>query len=161
MVFARKYSYGGVRYGVPAEVVGNVLGGIEDRDGGVTKEAFLEESRPESSPTHSMFEWNDAKAAEKYRLVQSKNIINNLRIEIQTDTSTPTVVKAFVNIQDKSQNSAGRYIRIERAVADEKSMGVLLRNAFAELGAFRRKYQGVKQLQAIFDAIDAMEDVGA
>ena len=161
MVYQRRYTYGAVQYRVPADVVGGVLEGIEARDGAVTKEAFLEESRPEDAPTHRMFEWDDAKAAEKYRLVQSKNIINNLKVVIQKNDEEPMALKAFVNVSTGSQCSSGRYIRIERAVADEKSMGVLLRNALAELGAFRRKYQGVKQLQAIFDAIDAMEDVGA
>lgn len=67
----KKYSYKHGKTGASAQTVGETLERIEKRDGAVTKEAFLEESRPEDSPTHAMFEWNDGIAAEKYRLEQS------------------------------------------------------------------------------------------
>ena len=79
---AKQYSYLVNKYKVPADVVGKTMEKIEERDGKVTKESFLEESRPVSSPTHNMFEWNDAIAAEKYRLEQSSEIIRNIQIEI-------------------------------------------------------------------------------
>lgn len=156
MVFKRRYTYGAVQYRVPADVVGGVLEGIEARDGAVTKEAFLEESRPEDAPTHRMFEWDDAKAAEKYRLVQSKNIINNLKVVIQKNDEEPMALKAFVNVSTGSQCSSGRYIRIEAAIADDRSRGVMYRNALAELGTFKRKYRELTELEDIFRAIEAL-----
>ena len=156
MVFKRRYTYGAVQYKISADVVGEVLEGIEARDGAVTKEAFLEESRPENAPTHRMFEWDDARAAEKYRLVQSKNIINNLRIVVQTDEEEARTLKAFVNVSTGTQNSSGRYVRIEAAVADDRSRGVMYRNALAELGSFKRKYRELTELEDIFRAIEAL-----
>jgi hypothetical protein len=156
MVFKRGYEYGAVQYRVPADVVGGVLEEIEARDGAVTKEAFLEESRPEDAPTHRMFEWDDAKAAEKYRLVQSKNIINNLKVVIQKNDEEPMALKAFVNVSSGSQFSSGRYIRVEAAIADDRSRGVMFRNALAELGSFKRKYRELTELEDIFRAIEAL-----
>lgn len=156
MVYERKYHYGAMTYRVPAETVGRTLEQIEARDGYISKEAFLEESRPVESPTHPLFEWNDSKAAEKYRLIQSKTIINNLRIEVVSDDAEPKVVKAFVNVADGKQHARAKYIRMEVAVSDDKSRGILYRNALAELGAFRRKYKELRGLEQIFDAIDAI-----
>lgn len=156
MVYKRKYSYAAEAYSVPAETVGQTLEEIEARDGQITKEAFLDASRPEESPTHKMFEWRDDVAAEKYRLYQSKTIINNLRIEIDTDGAEPKKVKAFVNVSDGSQRSKARYINIASAIADDKTRGILYRNALAELAAFKRKYRDLQELEPIFAAIMAI-----
>ena len=64
MVYEKKYSWRAGK-SVSAQVAGEVMEMIEKRDGELTKEAFLEESRPEDSPTHGLFEWDDAVASEK------------------------------------------------------------------------------------------------
>lgn len=156
MVYKRKYSYAAEAYKVPAETVGQTLEVIEARDGQVTKEAFLDASRPEDSPTHGMFEWRDDVAAEKYRLHQSKTIINNLRIEIDAEGAEPKTVKAYVNVSNGSQHSKARYINIASAMADDRSRGVLYRNALAELGAFKRKYRDLQELEPVFAVISAI-----
>ena len=157
MVYKRKYSYAVNAYNVPAEVVGKTLEAIEKRDGTVTKESFLEESRPEESPTHSMFEWNDEVAAEKYRLVQSRTIINNLRVEIvPNEGEDPKIVKAFVDVTDGRQREKARYINFSSALSDDKSRGIVYRNALAELRTFKRKYKGLRELEAVFAAIDEL-----
>lgn len=46
----KKYSYKHGKTGASAQTVGETLERIEARDGAVTKEAFLEESRPEDTP---------------------------------------------------------------------------------------------------------------
>ena len=153
MVYKRKYSYAVEAYKVPAEVVGETMEKIEARDGEVTKESFLEESRPEEAPTHVLFEWNDEVAAEKYRLHQSKTIINNLRIEIVTDEAEPKTVKAYINTAE-SQHQKARYINFENAICDDRTKGIMYRNALAELAAFKRKYKELKELDALFTEID-------
>lgn len=158
MVYQRKYHYGSVTYHVPADTVGKTLEEIEARDGYISKEAFLEESRPEGAPTHGLFEWNDGRAAEKYRLIQSKTIINNLRIEVVKEDAAPKQVKAFVNVSDGGQRSKARYVRIEAAMYDDRSRGILYRNALAELGAFKRKYRELRELEPVISAIESLEE---
>ena len=87
-LFKSKYSWrGGFAYKVPASTVGSALESIEARDGNVTSQSFLEYSRPEDSATHSMFEWDDTIAAEKYRLRQAGAIINQLEVKIEFENS--------------------------------------------------------------------------
>lgn len=79
----KHYSWCVTTTGVSADVAGAVMEQLEREHGCVTKSNFLEASRPEDSPTHKLFEWDDTKAAEKYRLGQSRFYISNLRIVVE------------------------------------------------------------------------------
>lgn len=46
----------------------------------LTAQTFLERARDDSSPLHSLFEWDDAAAAEKFRLDQAGQYIRCIRI---------------------------------------------------------------------------------
>lgn len=41
---------------------------------------LVEAARPESSPLHTHFEWNDGIAAEEYRLVQAAGLVRQIRV---------------------------------------------------------------------------------
>ena len=45
---------------------------------GITPKNLVEANRDESAPLHNEFEWNDTKAAEKYRETQAGYIIRNI-----------------------------------------------------------------------------------
>ena len=83
MVFQSKYAWGGIKYSVSADTVGAVLEDIEQQNGTVSKELFLDASRSEDSPTHGMFEWDDSIAGEKWRLDQARKIICSLSLKIE------------------------------------------------------------------------------
>lgn len=159
---------------VSADVAGAVMEQLEREHGCVTKSNFLEASRPEDSPTHKLFEWDDTKAAEKYRLGQSRFYISNLRIvveEIKADEKpisvqsfksedgkdVPVTTRAFVSVSD-TQRGRAEYVNIERALSDEDMRKNVLRNALLELKEFEGKYSRYKELSGIFDAIDNFEE---
>lgn len=58
---------------------------IEKKYKKLTPEIILEASRNEEALFHSLFEWEDSKAAEQYRLQQARTIINNIEITIISD----------------------------------------------------------------------------
>ena len=159
---------------VSADVAGAVMEQLEREHGCVTKSNFLEASRPEDSPTHKLFEWDDTKAAEKYRLGQSRFYISNLRIvveEIKADEKPisvqsfksedgkdiPVTTRAFVSVSD-TQRGRAEYVNIERALSDEDMRKNVLRNALLELKEFEGKYSRYEELSGIFDAIDNFEE---
>ena len=72
--------YDAARLGVDAETAGQELDRIRRRDHTLQPRAVLDESRPEAAPLHPVFEWNDAEAAERYRLHQAKDLIRCVRV---------------------------------------------------------------------------------
>lgn len=155
MVYERKYSWR-VSHGVSADVAGKVMEEIEARDGEVTKEAFLEASRPEDSPTHNCFEWDDSQAAELYRLNQAYHVILDLEVTV-TETESGSRSSAFVNVIKKTSTESAKYKSLDVAMADEELRTNVIRNALAEFRAVEKKYNHLVELSSIFTAIDSAE----
>ena len=146
----KKYSWR-VAHGAPAQVVGETLERIESRDGTITREAFLEESRPVDSPTHSCFEWDDSVAAEKYRLNQSSAIIRDIKVTISSEDTEPIVSTAFVNIMSNPTAQEAQYQTMAVAVSNLDTRQVILQNALDDLNKLRIKYRDLVELSRVFD----------
>lgn len=150
MVYKPKKLYSwadGWQPNMDANIVGGVVEEIEEEYGSVTKEILLEKSRPEDSATHSLFEWDDSKAAEKYRLDQSKHIINNLRITYEAGNNETVSVKAFVNVSELSDKA--RYRNVEVALMEEDTKEVYLKRIRNELEAFIQRNKHIEELADI------------
>ena len=154
MVYDKKYSW---RFNkrVSAQVAGEVMEKIEQRDGELTKEAFLEESRPEDSPTHDLFEWDDTVAAEKFRLEQSRMCIADIVVEVVKSDEETKKVHAFVNVNKKSDKAS--YSNIQIAMDDEEKRKIVLQNAFTELKQFEQKYSDLAELSGVFSEVHKAE----
>lgn len=140
-----KYSWGdGWHPKMDANVVGGVVEKIESEHGAVTKELLLEESRPEDSATHSMFEWDNDKAAEKWRLEQAKQTINALRVVYVKPDKEKVTVKAFVNVSDFSNKAVFRNVDI--ALRDEDMREIYLKRIRSELEAYIKRNQDFEEL---------------
>lgn len=171
--YVSKYSWrSGYSYKTSADTVGKALAKIEERDGSVTSKAFLEYSRPEESETHSMFEWDDSIAAEKYRLSQSGRIINQLQIEIvRTGDSVPMQtsvevnngeliqkVSAFVNVMPKSTRGFATFNNTISALNDKVKRDAVLANAMSDLESFMEKYQTLDELSGVINSIKEFKE---
>ena len=172
--YVSKYSWrNGYSHKVSADVVGSVLEKIEKSDGMVTSKSFLDYSRPEDSETHSMFEWDDSVAAEKYRLSQSGKIINQLSVEVIYEESVPAdisinveeqvpakrqFVSAFVNVERKSIKQSAVFMNVQEALRNEHTREMVLENAKSELESFKRKYGNLVELSEVIKAIDEFVD---
>lgn len=175
---SKKYSWrDGWHPSVSAEIVGGVLSEIEERDSKVTSAAFLDASRDEESPTHSLFEWDDSVAAERWRMRQSQRIIGQLQIEIVVEKVEDSVTDVEVHIEEvpeenirkvpayvntnsygrfgASKNTAGAYVNMASAMSDEEKRKVVLKNVLNELSVYQRKYFMYKELSEIFEAIES------
>lgn len=150
----------GYSYKVSAETVGIALEQIEEKEGHVTSKGFLEYSRPEDSPTHSMFEWDDSVAAEKYRLNQSAKIINQLEVKIVCEQSgEDSSIKAFVNVEPKKPLAVAAWVNVEKARGDEDMWQNVLKNALGELRAFKNKYARFEAFSGVFREIEKLEEI--
>ena len=141
-----KFTEGAIHH-VPAQVVGPIFDRMGN-EGRLTPKNVVDEARPEESPLHPEFEWDDAVAAEKWRKKQAQLLIIHT-IRIQEDNPTATPVRAFHVTVEKSH-----YEPVDLILKDEAKREVLLENAKRELISFKKKYSALQELASVFDAID-------
>ena len=145
----RNYQWSTFNRCVDANVVGGVMEMIEERDGSITKESFLEASRPEDAETHKLFEWDDHAAAEAYRLEQSGTIMNDLRVVYVTPEKEEMKVKAYINVSEGK--SSASYENIEKALLNSRKKEIVLNILRAELDAFIARNNDVEELAGLLE----------
>lgn len=148
------YEYVGRKFNVSADIVGAEMERIEKEQGAVTRENLLDAGRPEDSALHPLFEWDDSKAAELYRLKQATDVITHIHIKVTEAAGEP--YRAYVNIipaQDGEQTQKGRFINIRSAMENEETRKIVLASAVAEMNRFAQKYSKYTELAEVFDVI--------
>jgi len=140
-----RYSWGeGFKPNMDANIVGGVIEQIEAEAGCVTRENFLDYSRSKDAPTHSLFEWDNKKAAEKYRLQQATKTIGNLRIIYISPSNEEVKVKAFVNTSAIKDSPA--YENIQDALKNESKRNNILNRIKGELDSFIIRNRHIEEL---------------
>lgn len=129
---------------VDAQTAGNELQRIYERYGAIEPETVVTESQTPSAPLHACFEWDDEKAAHKYRITQAQNII---RAIVVVDEAKQPETRAFVNVQRE-------YHPVSVVVRNPEKREILLQNALNELRWFERKYNTLQELSNVFAAIE-------
>ena len=102
-------------------------------------------ARNPNSPLHGAFEWDDGIAAEKFRLVQARELI---RVQVTMIPSRGTPVRAFVSLSpDRVEN--GGYFPIEQVMNTEKLRLQMLRDAARDLQIFTTKFREIEELTKV------------
>lgn len=135
---------------------------LRQENGGLLKQqAIVDFARKPDTALHEDFDhqglWDDAVAAERARLDYAGRIMRLYLVPAKDDQKEP--VRALVSlIQDRTvQSGRPGYRALEDVMEDESLQENLLQTALMELRAFRRKYERLKQLASIWDALDAVE----
>lgn len=153
MVFKpkRQYSWNDdYKLSIDPNIVGGVLEKLEEEKGKVTADDFLDFSRPEDSPTHSIFEWDDTKAAELWRHQQSRTTINALRIEYTNTNSEQVKVSAFIRTNPTGSRTA--YENIHSALTEKEKREIVLKRIQAELDSFIIRNRHIEELADMLEA---------
>lgn len=143
MIFAAWKS--GCRISADAQKVADEILAIGNS---ATTAQILDKARDEQTELHKCFDWDDAEAAEKWRLQQARHIVCNLVIKEKCDTPRPEVRVFF-----KTDADSG-YKPTVLIMQDKDEYRKLLDRALAELNSFRVKYKTLVELDGVFDAID-------
>ncbi len=107
--------------------------------GHLTPKAVVETAKNPRSSLHKLFEWDDAKAADSWRLEQAREIVRVIRIS--EDDAEP--VRAFLSIGDK----AGTSYRTASDVSASRDLQLaVLRQAERDLEAFERRYRDLEDI---------------
>lgn len=114
----------------------------------VTPKQVLEAGRNPDSELHKCFEWDDTKAAEKWRLEQAGQVLRYLIIREVEEKVDNTPIRRFY----KTDN--GGYKPSEIIFTKQDEYQKLLQTAWAELRAFKAKYARLQELSEILALID-------
>lgn len=151
------YKWGGYSYPVKAEVVAAECEKIVEEKGNITSADMVNAARADDSPIHSLFEWNDTIAGEKWRQQQAKTILHNLKVVVE-DSKSQTVlnVRAYLNTNPSQDGRSGAvYFNIKTAMENEELKAGLILRAKRELDAFAEKYRQLGELSKVIETIDA------
>ena len=136
------------------QVYGKALEKIEEKNGKLSPVEVVDEARSISSPLHEVFDWDDNEAAEKWRLVQARNLINHITVEIKYDHTTKEQ-RAWFSVDttpdDKEVNIS--YINVERVLTERPLREQMLLNAIKEAEYWKEKYDQYREFNRIFSAI--------
>ena len=148
--FSYEYKVPGLQK-APAQVAGEIMAELEQSEQGLSPASLLDASRDENAPLHGEFEWDDAKAAESYRLKQAGDLIRNIRIVIDDSQEQPE--RAFVNVN----YGQSAYVSLQSALTNESWKESLLCSAKRDMELFRAKY---RRLEELAEVLTAMQKVG-
>lgn len=148
----------GSRIKLDAQKAGAELSLIErETRSSLTPEAVLERARTANSALHDHFEWNDSIAAEKHRLGQAGDLIRSIVIDVSKSNLSVQNVRAFVSVDQDGERS---YISTARAMSDVDLRRQVVRQAWEDFEALRKRHAGLSELARIFEAIDEARPSG-
>lgn len=130
---------------------------IAKRDGGLLRpQAVVDAARPEDSPLHGAFCWDDTEAARLYRLDQAQRLIRRFTIEIESD-GEQVDVPVFINVSSDRTGAKDEnpYRLTEDVVKCEDLLAVAEKDALEQLRGIRNRYQNIKRLGDVWASIDA------
>lgn len=142
--------------GIDADSVGRALEKIGRQNDGVIKPfAVVEAARPEKSPLHDCFEWDDNKAAEQFRIEQARGLIRSIRVIVKVSNAETVPVRAFLHV--KETECGGGYVEIRTVMRTPAFQQQVLESALSELKAWQARYRQLSELVTVFTAIEAFE----
>ena len=133
-------------FSVPAQVFGEFYYRLKRR----TPEELVRAARSKSSPVHSLFEWNDKKAAHEARLIAARVMINSLQVEIITPKGKSSQVVAFIRSSDR-----GRHVPTMEATREE--LTAVMQKCWQDMLAFRARYKNLEIASSVIAAIDEVD----
>lgn len=150
--------------GLDAQAIGQEIEALGGRDG-VAPADLVEAARNPGSAMHSYFEWDDAKAADAYRVQQARYLLRSIEVVIREEHPPIRAFHAVVvedgpEGDDDGGDKPRRYVPVSVVAADEALRRQVIEAALAELQGWRKRYAQYRELEQIGAAIDAaMEQV--
>ena len=108
---------------------------IYERDGEVKPTTVVREARDKSSPLHGVFEWNDSKAAQQYRLNQARRIIRAVKITVEEQ---PEQLIHVPTIETQESSREGTYKPVSVVVESQDEFSRALDEALSKQRAAKR-----------------------
>lgn len=125
-----------------ADVAIDYIEDIKKERGGITSQLLVIEASKEDSPLHDCFEWDDTKAADKWRLEQGRCLLKNLIMAvIEDEEEKPVYVRCFVSPIEVEEQGGTSYLTIKEVCESNVLNEAYLRQLKKELHAFVAKIE--------------------
>ena len=134
-----------VRFSGANADVTDALATLYRRHGRLRDHDVVETARDRASVLHGLFEWDDAAAAEKYRLEQAQGLIRRVRVQIVAGEKRVVRVRAYVSQTatkpvDEADVEPGTYKSVFDVAADEGMTSHLMDEIERDLMRLQVKY---------------------
>ena len=115
-----------------------------------TARQLVARSRAKGSPTHHLFEWDDTKAAEEYRIGQARAIIASISFTFESKPESP--VRAFPVVTYDGKRS---YESMPKVLSNKEATENLIAQARQEVLNWEKRWEhlrNVAELAPLFRA---------
>lgn len=126
----------GSRFAGNPNVVGKFLTQIKKQTGSLTPPVIVDAARPKKSPLHRYFEWDNSRAAERWRIQQARLLVCSV-VTVSVDGEETTPVRSFISLNDN-------YEMLEVVMSDEQmrqqaiyEVNVVIKNLKEKISSFR------------------------
>lgn len=152
MVYKWRASDGG-RAGVKAQVAGEFMKTIRDSEGKVTPHLVVKHARATQSPIHKLFEWNDKKGAEKWRVVQARDLLGALVVVLPNQVGKESP-RAFLAIGDRATPTD--YMPLDKVIGDKELRAEALQHALQDFQILRARYNQLTELAKVWKEVNKL-----
>lgn len=140
----------GYKPALKAEIAAAEIRRIENERGPVTPSVLLAAARNGQSPFHPLIEWDDEKAAERYRLSQANRIIMSLRVVIKEgEPERP----AYASLKDETGDAARAYVSMIDVSSDEVKRREFLLREVQRIGEYLQRSDGFPEMDPVRKAL--------
>jgi hypothetical protein len=141
---------GGAHIKADAQSVGEELTRLQRENGErLTPRIVVDAARPEDSPLHDAYEWDNLLAAERFREQQAGHILRCVRV-VKQEGDQPVLQRAFVNvvetINDEERNG---YVPMARVLSDAELYHQVIERAAKDLRGWENRYEQFAELASI------------
>lgn len=162
------YAAQGSRYSdKDASILGPALSELAVK-GEVQPRDVVDVAKSSNSPLHKYFEWNDARAADQFRLEQARNMLRSIKVKY-TENGAERVGRAFVVTTKAGDPGQKRYSEFIVLHGDSAVAVHMMRNALKELASWKNRYEQHQTdweklstaFHGVFNQVAEMEDVAS
>ncbi len=139
----------GSRIGGDPNVVGRALHRVREQYGSLTPPNIVEAARPDTSPLHRYFEWDNKAAAEQWRLQQARVLVCSV-VTCAVDGEEARPVRSFISV-----NKA--YEPLEVVMSDAGMRAQALHDVREGIKSMKNKLSAFEEFADVVESLNGAE----
>lgn len=124
------------------------------RDGILKPGHVVEAAEDPEHPLHEAFPWDDSEAARIGRESIAARLIRSLKVTITAPKREPVTVRAFVSTSNERAEGGKSYADVVETMGDADGRAFILKQAWLQLKAWRKKYAALDELSNVLPLVD-------